>query len=153
MKYCSQCGGQNDDNAAFCTFCGAKAAEPLQANNSAANSVDRDFGWQSQPPNNPQFIPPAPQAPQQVSSMSILALVLGIIAIPLACFFSPLGALGLPALILGIFSRIRNTSGNNRNSNIAVAAIITGALALVIAIVGSIYFFGTGFYQETYFGR
>jgi len=99
------------------------------------------------PPAQGGFVPQSP--PQnKTNTLGIISLALGIISIIIGCAFSPLGAVGLVGLVLAILSM-----RNSQSKGLGIAGLILAIIALFIAVFGSIYFFGTGFYQEHYFGR
>jgi membrane-bound ClpP family serine protease len=71
------------------------------------------------------------------NGMGVAALVLGVLALVLAIlviFFPLAGLLGLIALILGAIGMSRASRGEATNRGQALAGLITGLIALVIAI-------------------
>ena len=80
-----------------------------------------------------------PAAPR--NGLGVAALVLGILGLVGA--WVPIvgiggGVLGLVAVILGIVGRKRAARGQATNGGLALAGIITGALAVVLAVVVTI---------------
>ena len=84
----------------------------------------RDPGWQGSPtPRN---------------GLGTAALVLGILGLVLSLVVVG-GPLGLIAVILGIVGLVRVRRGQATNGGVAVAGIITGALAVVVAVVVGVF--------------
>ncbi len=79
---------------------------------------------------------PASSAPR--NGMGTAALVLGIIAL-VSSFFLVGGVIGLVAIVLGIVGLVRVRRGQATNSGMAVAGIVTGLLAIVIAVVVGVF--------------
>ena len=82
--------------------------------------------WQSAP----QTGYPRPMA----NGLGIAALVIGVIALPFSLLVVG-GLFGILAMILGFVARGRVRRGEADNPGVALAGILTGALAAVIAIV------------------
>ncbi len=117
---------------------------------------------QNQPPQNqpPQYQPPpnygppgggygassgyGGQPPVQASNgIGIAALVVGILALPLSILFFPLGLiLGIVAIVLGIVGIRKAKRGEATNKGMAITGVVTGAVALVIAILVTIFVVG-----------
>jgi uncharacterized membrane protein HdeD (DUF308 family) len=75
------------------------------------------------------------------NGMGVAALVVGVVALVLAIlvlFFPIAGLLGLIAVILGAIGISRASKGEADNRGQAVAGLITGALALILAVVFAI---------------
>ncbi|MEA2486073.1 MAG: hypothetical protein QOD46_1184 [Actinomycetota bacterium] len=71
------------------------------------------------------------------NGMGVAALVIGVLALVLAIlviFFPLAGILGLIALILGAIGMARASRGEATNRGQALAGLITGLIALLIAI-------------------
>ncbi|HEV2811321.1 MAG TPA: DUF4190 domain-containing protein [Acidimicrobiales bacterium] len=83
-------------------------------------------------------------APAQPSNgIGIAAMVVGIVALPLALLFFPLGlVLGIVAIVLGIVGIRKVNRREATNKGMAIAGVATGAVALVIAILVTIFFVG-----------
>ena len=75
---------------------------------------------------------------QRPQGMAISALVLGVIGILLACFAFG-GVLGLIGVVLGIVALRRVMRGTGGGKGMAIAGIVTGAIAALIGIVAAIY--------------
>ncbi len=92
----------------------------------------------------------APSAPPQHprNGLGITALVLGIVAVIVSITVIGGILLGIIAIVLGFLGRSRAKKGQATNGGVALAGIITGALALVLSIVlvvaGAALFFGNG---------
>ena len=80
--------------------------------------------------------PAPPSAPR--NGMGTAALVVGIIAL-ITSFFLIGGLLGIIAVILGIIGLVRARRGEATNRGMAIAGIVTGALAILIAIVVGVF--------------
>jgi uncharacterized membrane protein HdeD (DUF308 family) len=84
------------------------------------------------------------------NGMGVAALVIGVVALVLALLvlFFPIAALlGIVAIILGLVGMGRASRGEADNRGQAIAGLITGLLALVIAIVFTVSI-GTFFVQH-----
>lgn len=80
---------------------------------------------------------PAYEARSRRNGMGVAALVVGVVALVLALliiFFPIAGLLGLIAVILGIIGISRASRGEADNRGQAIAGLITGLLALLVAI-------------------
>lgn len=80
--------------------------------------------------------PPPSSSPR--NGLGVAALVLGIIAL-VTSFFLLGGLIGLVAVILGIVGLVRVRRGQANNSGMAIAGIVTGALAILIAIIIGVF--------------
>lgn len=99
MKYCSHCGTQLNDNAAFCSGCGSKVEQPSQQ-----AAYQATYQPTFQPTYQPTY---AAQTPRKDDTMSIVVkvfLILGCVAQGWAIF--PL-AWCLP-ITISIFRRLRD---------------------------------------------
>ena len=93
------------------------------------------------PGSAPPFV--APQSARPGNGLGVAALVLGVASLVAAVSFVmfPLGLLGgLVALILGGIAVTRGRAKGATNFGQAIAGIVCGALALVIAIVFAVRF-------------
>ena len=75
--------------------------------------------------------------PSRRNGMGVAALVVGVVALVLAVlivFFPIAGLLGIIAIILGAIGMGRASRGEADNRGQAVAGLITGILALLVAI-------------------
>ena len=79
---------------------------------------------------------PAESRPR--NGMGTAALVLGIVGLVLS-FFLIGGLLGLVAVILGIVGLRRVRRGEANNRGVAIAGIVTGALAILVAVVVGVF--------------
>jgi uncharacterized membrane protein HdeD (DUF308 family) len=88
--------------------------------------------------------------PRRRNGMGVAALVIGVVALVLALLvlFFPIAAiLGIVAIILGLIGMGRASRGEADNRGQAIAGLVTGLLALVIAIVFTVSI-GTFFVQH-----
>ena len=121
MKYCTQCGIQLADDAAFCTQCGAAQAvaepqAPIYTND--------------QPP---VYQPPVYDAPVQPEvKKNFTPLVLGILGIIFAWLFALIGH------VLSIIGIITGAAECKRTGNASglVVSIIGEACAILSSIIG-----------------
>lgn len=92
------------------------------------------YGAPPPPPSSPYGGSPYGGQPQQSTSvMSIIALVLGIIAIPgCGCFVFSIGA-----IVLGILGRneVAKSGGTKKGGGMATAGLVLGVVTLLLAIV------------------
>ncbi len=110
MKYCVKCGKQMAQDAAFCAYCGTRAAE-------------------TEVPPQPQ---PRPQ-PQENNSMAIVAMVCGILSV----FAGPL--LGIVAIVLAQSSK-KETGGvmttyAKIGFYIGLVEVILGTIAIALVFL------------------
>jgi uncharacterized membrane protein HdeD (DUF308 family) len=76
-------------------------------------------------------------APRRRNGMGVAALVIGVVALVLALlvlFFPIAGLLGIIAIILGIVGMSRARRGEADNRGQALAGLLTGLAALLVAI-------------------
>lgn len=131
--FCSQCGTNNADNAAFCAGCGAPLAGEQPVNQEAPQQPEAPVYQEPQndfqPPYNPT---PAPQLPGK--GLGIAGMVLGIASIVLMCTFY----LALPCAIVGLILSC-NANGKAKKAGMkngfAVAGIITSAIGLGLGVI------------------
>jgi hypothetical protein len=89
--------------------------------------------WVSQEPTD------RPIGPVRRSGVAVAAVVLGVLAIPLALTVY-LGALtGLLALLLGLIGLFRTRRGRATGRGMAVAGLIAGLVGLVLAVSLGVY--------------
>ncbi len=140
--FCSQCGTNNADGAAFCAGCGAPLENeqtvkqeapvqdtPVQPEAPVYQAPQNDF----QPSYNPT---PNPELPGK--GMGIAGMILGIASIVFMCTFY----LALPCAIVGL---ILSCSANGKakkagmKNGFAVAGIITSAIGLGLVVIYLIF--------------
>lgn len=136
--FCSQCGTNNADNAAFCAGCGAPLANgqplkqetpvqdtPMQPENPVYQAPQNDF--------QPSYTPtPNPSLPGK--GMGIAGMILGIASIVFMCTFY----LALPCAIVGLILSCSAKSKAKKagmKNGFAVAGIITSAIGLGLGII------------------
>ncbi|UIJ34474.1 DUF4190 domain-containing protein [Allobranchiibius sp. GilTou73] len=75
-------------------------------------------------------------APPQQSTKAVVALVLSILGV--CCFIFPIAG-----IVLGVQSKkeIQNSGGRQKGAGLAQAAIIVGAILLVLAVIGDAIYF------------
>jgi hypothetical protein len=81
----------------------------------------------------PGYGQPAPST--QNNTLGLLALILGIAAIPLTCCFYIGVPVGIAAIVLGYLGKQKAERGEASNRGQAVAGLICGAVAVGLAIV------------------
>jgi hypothetical protein len=81
--------------------------------------------------------PPYPGGPQ--NTQGLVAMILGIAAIPLLCCFSLGLPLGIAAAILGYLGLNKAKAGLATNRGQALTGLICGAAAVVLGIAGLLY--------------
>ncbi len=121
--YCSKCGQNNVDEAAFCVSCG----EPL---NQTQQQPEQPSAAQ-QTAN--VYYQPAPQQPQQPGQtqpkpgqgMAVASMVLGIVSLFCAAIIT-----GILAIIFG---GVAKSKGNK--SGMATAGIVLGIIGIVLYII------------------
>lgn len=150
MKFCSQCGQGNADDATFCVQCGSN----LKAEGAPAGAVTGGAappappGAAATPPTGPP--PPAPGPPvvphagpapigppRQTDGMAVASLAMGIgsfLVCPLLC--------AILAIVFGYMARknIEESGGVLEGDGFAVAGIILGWVNIgVVALVAIIF--------------
>lgn len=131
---------------------GSEPPPPPGGNNPYGNSPygapPPGGGYGSPPPGSPYGAPPGygGPAPQQTPPLAIIALVAGIAGILGACCCGFPGLLGIAGVVCGVLARkeIAESGGTKKGEGLALAGIITGALAIVLSIVGVLVYFVFG---------
>lgn len=99
---------------------------------------------------NDNYNPYQPQntrGPEESVTISIIAMVLGIISLVFSCCYALSIMLGIAAIVLGIIGLKKEKKGKG----FAIAGIVTGAVGLSFAIimfVFELYLRQTGLYEE-----
>ncbi|MCM1300016.1 MAG: hypothetical protein NC203_06380 [Firmicutes bacterium] len=151
MKYCKQCGKENNDENVFCFNCRSNefSDEPASAANSDGSSNPAPNVNQQPRPQQPGFVPPPPMQTQPYYQ-SVYAKPKE--KKPLT-IFDVLSILGFVAAIVGMFSTsiilhplaaissIAGFIGNTKFKPLATAAF-------VIAIVGGIVYISLSLYRN-----
>lgn len=78
---------------------------------------------------------PAPAAGSGSNPMAIVALVLGILSIPLSCFYGFGIILGIVAIVLGVIAGRKAKAGQAGQGGLARAGLITGIVGVVVGVV------------------
>ena len=105
------------------------------------------------PPMTPNYSGPVPVAAKP-AGMAIASMVLGIISVPLFCFWYVSMPCAILAIILGFVARSKAKSGQGGGAGMALAGIVCGIIAvalLVLAVAGVLALFkfgGDKFQQE-----
>lgn len=155
--FCPNCGSEMADDAKFCTNCGtaniapSEPAPAVEAEPAAesASAVEPSYeeptvaAYFEEAPASEPVVESAPQynyqqnvyeQPQESKALSIVALICGILAIPMCCC----GWLGIivaiAAIVCGIISLINKKGGKG----MAVAGIICGGLGLILSVIMTI---------------
>jgi hypothetical protein len=138
--FCSNCGANVPDTAAFCPQCGKSAAS--QSSPQTSEQAPGQIQTQAPPPaaTAPGAVvyaaPPPAQvyaAQPQTDSNALVSLILGVLSI-----FGLSILTGIPAIILGNIARknIRASGGRLTGDGLAVAGIIMGWVSVGFAVVG-----------------
>lgn len=150
--YCVKCGRQLQDEANYCAYCGTKvyrskpAENPVeipQVQETSEQHAQEAFAQQTADATEqlPQtMMPKAPTAntPYE-SSMSLAALLCGILAICLFWIIVPGIALGLAALVFGVRSTVKYPDVPKGQ---AVAGFILGITAIALSAFMILQFCG-----------
>ena len=145
---CNKCGHELVDGSEFCGNCGAKIVNSTAMNQNSNNQPTPPMEPQatatpSSTPigvsnQNPTQVPQQATTPanstvavprQPKNGLSIASMVLGIIALLSVLLWFIAMPLGIAALVLGIIGRNKGAKG------MAIAGIVTGALAIAGTIV------------------
>lgn len=82
-------------------------------------------------------------SPSPSNGIGIAAMVVGIVALLLSILFFPLGLLlAIVAIVLGIVGIRKASRGEATNKGMAIAGVATGGVALVLAIIVTIFVVG-----------
>ena len=134
--FCSKCGKQNQDDAAFCNSCGAKIAPqqqyPIQPETNAGNSYQWPLDM------NPNVTPVSQIDIVDAESKSRASLVMGVLSI-VFCWL-----MGIPGIILGALA-----ISNGKKARLilnesyymfwnALAGVITGSIGLAFSIISTV---------------
>ncbi len=135
--FCSQCGTNNAENAAFCAGCGAPLANepikqevpiqdtPMQPENPVYQAPQNDF--------QPSYTPtPNPSLPGK--GMGIAGMILGIASIVFMCTFYLAIPCAIVGLILSCCAKSKAKKAGMKNG-FAVAGIITSSIGLAVAVI------------------
>ena len=152
--YCTKCGFENQNDAAFCVSCGAKA-EPQQQN----FRYQEPYGYNQ--PVEPAFLPvPADTKAKAIASliMGIVSIIAGYIGLILGLMFAfgagifgetiGFSVLGLSLAVLAItFGKIVHLAISKKSHYfwMALAGIITGSIGLAMSAIGTICILGVMF--------
>jgi hypothetical protein len=136
---------------------GGAASPPATGTAGSAGAAPASGGWSGSPsgPSGPSTASGAPQAAGQVpadrtgsqsNGIAVAALVIGILSL-LVSFLPLIGLIGviggIVALILGIVGRSNAKKGAG-GGGMAIAGIVTGSIAMVIAILITVGLFAFG---------
>ena len=158
--FCTRCGAKIDTRSIVCAFCGARVTTVHHNPDNNFVPPPHDFGNQPPPPppnyynNTPHnngwgnpHMPPPPPMQKTGNGFGIASMILGIIAVVIACCLVAMDAGGLygigflglflsvPAIIFSIIQLITKRDGT------AIAGLILGIVATCLSGGGSIYFF------------
>ncbi|MCL2752662.1 MAG: DUF4190 domain-containing protein [Defluviitaleaceae bacterium] len=111
MNFCSACGQQLEQNAAFCANCGKQPANNPQTN----------------APHMPHHhLTPTPSAEQPGQSLALASMVLGIVALVVS--YTPLSLfLAIPGVVLAAMAK-----RNGNKSGMGTAGLVCSIIALAI---------------------
>jgi hypothetical protein len=106
----------------------------------AAHRLGREELTTPYPPPPPGSPAPTPGG-QQNNTFGLLALILGIVSIPLVCCLYLGVPVGIAAVVLGFLGKQKADQGLANNRGMAIAGMICGAAAVVFAVLSLIAFF------------
>ncbi|MBQ9869763.1 MAG: zinc-ribbon domain-containing protein [Ruminococcus sp.] len=109
--FCRKCGGQIPDGRPFCPSCGTPADV------SSAPSYTNNVYNVAQP--------------KQTSGLAVASLILGILALVLACF----GVVGIICGILAVIMGGVALASKKGGKGMAIAGLVCGLIAIVPAII------------------
>ena len=152
-KFCPLCGAEIDENAKFCTACGSaivnEAAETVtetvtetaeEAVESVVEPVTEAAPVYSAPVTSDPVInaysysnnTTASVEPQGSKVLAIIAMICGILSLLCCCWFGVIGIIfSIVAIVLGAISLGKKNPGKG----MAITAVITGGLALILSII------------------
>lgn len=146
MKYCKYCGNKLGDNDRFCTACGGKCEEVVEATvnenpyiecKTCGAKVDRReyscpvcgaplTGGGAKPSYNPNAT--------EKSKMATAGMILGILGVTLISWL-----LSILGFIFGIIGLSNVNQGRGYNKGQAVAGIVLGIIGFVLSILFEIF--------------
>lgn len=161
--YCSQCGHNNSEGAAFCASCGAPfdegtrlldgQSEPQYQQQAQSQdyqyrqqNYQQDYGYQQsgdyrtndyreyQPYNDYNASRPKPKREIPMLGKGITAMILGIVALNFFCYFFISIPCGIIALCLGISSS-KAAKSVGMSNGFSIAGIITGSIGIGIGVI------------------
>jgi hypothetical protein len=92
-------------------------------------------------------------APKSNNGKALSSMIVGIVSV-LLCFYWFIALPGgIVAVILGVLSRKEIAQGNGTNGGMAMTGIITGALAVVLGLIGAILVFAGGGIADAFLGE
>lgn len=120
--FCSKCGCEVKEGAAFCTNCGAPQR------NAAGNNSNYDKGANSQHARKAQY-----------NVLSIVGMALSCIAL---IIFNCYGLVGLAGLIVSIIG-LKNCKKNDEDGRaFAIIGIVVGGIAILAGIISLVVLYG-----------
>jgi hypothetical protein len=93
----------------------------------------------------------APMQQSQTNVMAIIALVLGIVGIPLVCCYGIGAALGIAGIVLGLLGMKKAPELGGNGRGMALAGAICGGVAVLIAVGLWVLVFALGMGSFTYY--
>ncbi len=137
-QMCQQCGNMIEDNVNMCGACGALQTPATGSAECFAHNAPYGTVPTSQPPPPAPFyaVPPQPVyvAQKKINQTALIGFCLGTGSF----FFNPFCALGIAALVMGISSIKKFDEKTEKCYWMGIAAIITGAMNIVIYLVSMI---------------
>ena len=141
--FCTQCGASQDDNARFCTVCGAPlqqaqptpvaVEEPAPVAEQPAPVVEQPAYTQPAQPVQPTYAQPQQKVPGK--GFAIAGMVLGIVSlVTFWCYGFIAGILGI---VFGGVAKSKGFKGGMATAGIVCGAIAIGMWLVMFLIAGS----------------
>lgn len=146
MKYCTQCGFQLDDDAAFCTQCGTPVSNTVdgETTEDVCEAVSVDIAKQTEGAGNSESTQQhkaeaAPATEEKKDSKLSPPLIIGIAAIvtafiPNLNYVSPI--LSIVGIVLGV--KEVKESGSKAGLILSIIGAVCFALPVIITLVGAV---------------
>ena len=123
MAYCIKCGQEINENAVFCTYCGAEQKKVIFQESASEVIITKE-------------VEPTVTEEKKGNALGIVSMILGILSV-LCCAG---GCMGFIFSIVATVLAIVEKSKNGKMSGMALAGLITGIAGIVLSLIGAIMF-------------
>ena len=113
-KYCSKCGKELEDNAAFRPACGTKTTQEQEQ----AHSTEPMYSQQT-------------TSNAKLNIMAIIGFVIACVSLLL----NFLGIVGIVALVFSVVGLVQINGGNGKGKGFAIAGTVIGGLSVVYGVI------------------
>ncbi|HEX3027439.1 MAG TPA: DUF4190 domain-containing protein [Clostridia bacterium] len=130
MKECPVCRKTGADSDTYCKYCGCPFPPPQKEQNEYA-------GYQTFPGQPYYGYTPYRQYPpeQSYSGLAIASMILGILSLPLFCFYGSGVITAILSIIFGFVAKSKISTGASKGFGMAITGIVLGIVTLTIGII------------------